>query len=150
MNPVKHKKVVITPPQAIVDDASWTTAEIDTAGFDYAVIWVLLGATDIAAAALAVTESDTAGSGHANVTGLVFGTSTNTDGSTSTLPSATDDNKFFGFFINLAGRKRYLDLTATAGNGSTGTFMTAWAELYRAEALPVTAADLGASQILMV
>lgn len=150
MIPIKRKIVGMTPSQAIVDDASWTTAEIDTAGFDYAVVNVYLGASDIAMAALAVTESDTAGSGHANVTGLVFGTSTNTDGSASTLPSATDDNKFFGFLINLAGRKRYLDLTATAGNGSTGTFLVAWCELYRAEALPITAADLGYSQCLQV
>lgn len=150
MNPLQHKKVAITPPGAIVDDASWTTAEVDTIGFDYCIIWCLLGASDIAMAALAVTESDTSGSGHANVTGLVFGTSTNTDGSTSTLPSATDDNKFFGFLIDLRGRKRYLDLTATAGNGSTGTYLTAWAELYRAEQLPVTAAGVGASQLLQV
>lgn len=146
----QKKLVKMTPPQAIVDNASWTTTEVDTLGFDYCEIYVHLGATDVAMAALAVTESDTSGSGHANVPGLIFGTSTNTAGSTSTLPSATDDNKFFCFDIDLRGRKRYLDLTATAGDGTTGTFLVAWAVLSRAEATPVTASERGCSQILRV
>jgi len=144
------KYVSVTPPAAIVDDASYTTAEIDTLGFDYAKVVVYLGATDVAMTALAVTESDTSASGHANVTGLVYGTSTDIDGSTSSLPSATDDNKFFVFEIDLRGRKRYLDVTATAGDGTTGTFATIWAELSRAEDTPVTASDAGAAAILRV
>jgi len=144
------KLVSMTPPAAIVDDASYTTAEVDTLGFDYAKIVVYLGATDIAMTALAVTESDTSGSGHANVTGLVWGTSNNIAGSTSTLPSATDDNKFFVFDIDLKGRKRYLDLTATAGDGTAGTFAVAWCELSRAEDTPTTAAKRGAAEILRV
>lgn len=146
----RQKMVAITPPQAIVDDASWTTTEVDTYGYDYCTIYVLLGATDIAMTALTVTESDTAGSGHASVTGLVFGTSTNTDGSTSTLPSATDDNKFFAFEIDMRGRKRYLDLTATIGNGSLGGYLVAWAVLERAESGPNSATERGCSQILRV
>lgn len=144
------KYVTIVPPQAIVDNASWTTAEIDTLGYDYAKIVVHLGATDIAMAALAVTESDTAGSGHANVTGLVFGTSTTIDGATSNLPAADDDNKFFICDIDLRGRKRYLDLTATAGNGTNGTYLTAWCELSRGDETPTTAAQRGADQVLRV
>lgn len=144
------KYVTIVPPQAIVDNASWTTAEVDTAGYDYAKIVVHLGATDIAMTALAVTESDTSASGHANVTGLVFGTSTTTDGATSNLPAADDDNKFFICDIDLRGRKRYLDLTATAGNGTNGTFLTAWVELSRADETPVTASQRGADQVLRV
>lgn len=150
VNAHKCKWVSMTPPQAIVDNASWTTAEIDTDGFDYAEVIVYLGATDIAMVALAVTESDTAGSGHANVTGLVFGTSTNTAGSTSTLPSATDDNKIFVFQIDLRPRKRYLDLTATAGDGTAGTYLTALVRLSRAEVVPDTATEQGCSQILRV
>lgn len=146
----RQKLVAITPPQAIVDNASWTTAEIDTFGFDYATIYVHFGAMDIAMVALKVTESDTAGSGHADVTGLVFGTSTNTAGSTSTLPSATDDNKFFAFEVDLRGRKRYLDLVATGGDGAAGTFLVAWAVLERAEINPDSATDRGCSQILRV
>lgn len=150
VNAQKRKYVSVTPPQAIVDNASWTTAEIDTNGFAYCTFCVYLGATDIAMAALTVTESDTSGSGHANVTGLVFGTSTNTAGSTSTLPSATDDNKFFLCQIDLRARKRYLDFTLTAGDGATGTYLAAWVELERAEIVPDSATEQGASQILRV
>ena len=91
-------------------------------------------------ATLKVQESDDSGmSGAADVSGLVFGTSTNIAGSTSTLPSATDDNKFFIFEIDLRARKRYLDLSATAGDGAAGTYMAAWVELSRAETAPVSA-----------
>lgn len=150
MNYAKTTKLVsITPPAAIVDNASYTTASIDTQGFDYLQVVVYLGATDIAMTALKLQESDTDGS-YADVTGLVFGTSANTGGSTSTLPSATDDNKFFVFDVDLRGRKRYFDLVATAGDGSTGTYLTAFAILSRAKDVPVTAAERGASQILRV
>lgn len=144
------KWVAITPPVAIVDNASWTTTEVDTLGWDYAEIVVLLGATDIAMAALAVTESDTSGSGHANVTGLVWGTSSNIAGSTSALPSATDDNTFQVAQIDLRGRKRYLDLTMTAGNGTAGTYAVALCRLSRGAIAPNTAAEAGADEILRV
>lgn len=150
MVPELPKLVAVTPPAAIVDDASLTTTAIDTLGFAFARIFVYLGATDIAMSALAIQESDAADSGFANVTGLVFGTSTNSAGSTSSLPSATDDDKFFVFDVDLRGRKRYLDLVATCGDGSTGTYVCAWAELYRAEKVPATAAEAGISQLLAV
>jgi len=127
------KLVSVTPPAAIVDNAAYTTAEIDTAGYDYCRIVVYIGATDIAVAALQVTESDTSGSGYAAITESVVGTANNDTGSASTLPSATDDNKFFVFDIDLRGRKRYLDLNLTAGDGSAGTFAAAYAELSRAD-----------------
>lgn len=144
------KIVGITPPAAIKDDGSYTTAELDVAGFSECTIYVYIGATDIAMVALKVTESDTAGSGHADVTGLVFGTSENTAGSTSVLPSATDDNDIFAFDIDLRGRKRYLDVTATAGDGSTGTFAVLWAELRRGVETPTTATERGLNQVLRV
>lgn len=150
MNPMQQFKIVsITRPAAIVNNTSHTTASVDTNGFDYATIIVDLGATDIALTALKVQESDT-DSNYADVTGLIFGTSSNIAGSTSTLPSATDDNKFFIFQIDLKGRKRYLDLVSTVGNGSTGAYLTATCILTRAKDGPVTAAECGASQILRV
>lgn len=144
------KWVSITPPAAIVDNASLTTAEIDTKGWDYAEVIVYLGATDIAMTALAVTESDTSGSGHANVTGLVYGTSTDVDGNTSSLPSATDDNGFFGFQIDLRGRKRYIDVTATVGNGTTGAYVTVFVRLSRAEVAPNSISEAGFTGLLRV
>jgi hypothetical protein len=144
------KFVSVTPPAAIVDNASYTTAEIDTLGFDYLTIVCYLGATDIAMTALKVTESDSAGSGHADVTGLVYGTSEDIDGSTSILPSATDDDGVFLFEIDLRGRKRYIDVTATAGNGSTGTYLTVLGILSRGDEAPTSISDRGCTGILRV
>ncbi len=86
-----------------------------------------------------VTESDTSGSGHADVSGLAASGATG-DGR---LPQDDDDNKLFAFFIDLRGRKRYIDVTATAGDGTTGTFMAATYEPCRPKETPVSAADQG-------
>ena len=152
MNPAQHDKFVsITPPAAIVDNASYTTATIDTAGFAYLRVLVYLGATDIAMTALKLQESDDSGmSGAADITGLVYGTSASIAGTTSALPTATDDNKCFAFEVDLRGRKRYIDLVATAGDGSTGTFLTAFALLSRAGDVGVSASERGYGSILRV
>lgn len=146
----QHDKfVMITAPGAKLDDASATTTSIDTAGYAYCRIMVVLGDTDIAMAALKVQESDN-DSDYSDVTGLVYGTSAGISGSTSALPSATGDNKCYAFEIDLRGRKRYLDLVATAGNGSTGTYATAFALLSRASDCPVSATERGFGEILRV
>jgi hypothetical protein len=141
----------ITPPAAIVDNASLTTATIDTLGFNYLRVFVYYGAMDIASTALKIQESDDSGmSGAADVTGLVYGTSSDIAGSTSALPSATDDNKCFAFEIELKGRKRYLDLVATMGDGTTGSYVCAFALLSRASDVPVTKTERGFGNILRV
>ena len=130
MNILQQTKVVnVTPPAAIVDNASFSTTTIDTAGFGKLAIYFSLGATDIAMSALKLQESDDSGmSGAADITGCVYGAS-----GAPSLPSATDDNKVFGFFVNLAGRKRYIDVVATAGDGSAGTYGACVAVLYNGE-----------------
>ncbi len=144
------KAVAVIQPVAIVDDASWTTVEIDTQGFRYCTVVFQLGANDIAVAVLKMQESDTSGSGMADITGLIYGTSTNIDGVTSVLPTATDDNKLWAFHIDMRGRKRYLDLVATNGDGTVGGFAAAVAFLTRAEQVPVTAAEAGYEEVLRV
>lgn len=133
-----HKVVAITPPGAIVDNASITTTAIDTKGFRHLQILVLLGATDIAMAVLKAQESDDAGmAGAADISGAVGGTD-------FTLPSATADNTFGAININLRGnRKRYIDLVATAGDGAAGTYFTAIAILSNPEEWPNSAAERG-------
>jgi len=148
-----YKLVPVIYPAAIVDNASPTSVVVDTLGWNSIRYIVFLGATDIAMTALKLQEADaiddanTLTSG-ADITGLIFGTSVNTAGSTSTLPSSGDDNKFFVFELPLKGRKRYLDLTATCGDGAAGTYITAWAELRSPSVAPITASGKGASQIL--
>ena len=146
-----EKNVLVTPPAALLDNASAATTTIDTIGYDYCKISCLVGATDIAMTALKVQESDDSGmSGAADIDGTVFGTDNNTGGSASTLPSATDDNKIFTFYIDLRGRKRYLDLVATFGDGTVGGYFAAMATLSRGEIMPSTAALRGNSQDIVV
>ncbi len=136
---------ILTSPTAIVDDASWTTNEIDTYGYDYLKVFVIVGATDVDMAALTVTESDTSGSGHAAVSDLTSSGATG-DGR---LPQDDDDNKIFAFFIDLRERKRYIDVTATAGDGTTGTYMAGMYELCRAKETPQTSANQGLASRLV-
>ena len=152
MNPAQQDKwVSVTPPAAIVDNASLTTATIDTAGFAYLRVFLYLGATDIAMSALKLQESDDSGmSGAADITGLVYGTSASIAGTTSALPTATDDNKCFVFEVDLRGRKRYIDLVATCGDGTAGTYATAFALLSRAGDVGVSASERGFGNILRV
>lgn len=122
-----HVKRIISP--ALVDNASATNVEMDTvingAKAHRVRIGFLYGASDIAMTALKIQESDASGSGFADVTGLVFGTSADSAGTTTALPSATDDDSLWMFDIDLTNRKRYLDIVATCGNGTLGSNVAA-------------------------
>lgn len=121
MNALQDLKFTnITPPAAIVDNSAFATAIFDSKGIESVVFLVTLGATDIAATALKLTESDDSGmSGAVDVSGADFSVSP------LTLPSATDDNGFYAIYVKCGGnRKRYFDLSFTAGNGTAGTFAT--------------------------
>lgn len=147
MNLDNWKFIGITPPAAIIDNASATTAEIDTKGFEKLRIFAYLGASDIAMTALKVGEGDTSGA-MTDITASVFGTATDIEGAASALPSATDDNKAFCWDIDLRGRKRYIDVVATCGDGSAGTFVTLFAFGLNADAAPVTKAGFGVGGML--
>lgn len=133
------KFVSVTPPGAIVDNTSWTTAAIDTKGWDYLDIYVYFGATDIAMAALKLQTAD-ADTGYADMTGGSFATSP------ATLPAADADNTCVAWHVNLVGKKRWFDVVATAGDGSLGTYATIFAILSRGEQAPSTAALRGLGQ----
>lgn len=150
MDHMNYKLVSVTPPAAIVDNAAFTTGYVDTKGFDYARFIVYIGAIDIAVSVLKLTESDASGSGYADVTGAVFGTSTDIDGSTSALPSSDDDNKFFVIDVDLRGRKRYMDLSLTGGDGSAGTYAAVLCELFHGESCPVTKTARGVAGALQL
>lgn len=151
MKPGRYKTVLLTPPAAIVDDAAFTTAALDTKGFGHAEIFVAFGAMDIAATVLKVQESDASDmTGAADITGTIFGTDANDTGSTSTLPSATADNTIMKFEIDLKGRKRYLDCLLTGGNGTTGTYAVVWAHLHEADEPPISATEKGVAQLMRV
>lgn len=147
MQNLQNIKIVgITPPAAIVDDAAFTTATVDTLGWDEALFVVYLGATDIALAALKVQESDDSGmSGAADITGADFSVSP------ATLPSATADNTFVGVHVKLGGsRKRYMDVSMTGGNGTAGAYATAFVLLAKGELNPASVSGRGFGQLLYV
>ena len=137
------KVVLITAPQAILDDASWTTASIDTKGFRYLRVTILIGFLDIAMAALKLQTSDTDGS-YSDLAGADFDGDVMSDGNVAVLPTALEDNTFWVINVDLRGKKRFFDLVATGGDGATGTFLTAWAELSRPEQSPNTLTERGA------
>jgi hypothetical protein len=130
-----QKIVAVTPPGAIVDNAAFTTAAIDTLGFVQLKIIVLFGAMDIAVAAMKLQESDDSGmSGATDISGADF---------TGAYPSATADNTMYAFHVDLRGKKRYIDLSLTGGDGTAGTYATVIAVLSRAQECPNTAAERG-------
>ena len=132
------KYVSVTTPGAIVDNAAFTTATIDTLGFSEMTVIAQFGAMDIAMTALKLQESDDSGmSGAEDIAGTVGGTA-------FALPIATSDNTAYAFHVKLDGtRKRYIDLSATGGDGSAGTYRTAFVLLGKAAQSPNSAAERG-------
>lgn len=139
------KFVNVTPPAAIVDNAAFATTAVDTFGFRECTFILQLGALDIAIAAFKLTESDDSGmSGAVDVAGADFSVSP------LTLPSASADNNLYAVFVNCLGRKRYLDLSLTGGDGSAGSYAAVMAILSKGESGPDSAADRGLAQFAAV
>lgn len=136
----------VTAPVAVNDNTAYTTTTIDTLGYDELLIEVAFGAMDIAVAALKLQESDSSNMASAtDISGADFSVSP------ATLPSATDDNHFYGIHVKLGGpRKRYMDLSFTAGDGAVGTYASVNAILAKGEIEPSTAATRGFTQLLTV
>jgi hypothetical protein len=145
------KVVALIQPQAIVDNDDPVGAygddnplSVDTLGYGKCDIYVQIGATDIAMTALAAYHGTAAASGaddtdYAVVTGGAFSGSTGA----SRLPQADDDNTFFHIGLDLDGLDRYIALDATCGNGSAGTFISAFAVLSEPDVHPNTATERG-------
>jgi len=85
--------------------------EIDTAGFKYLAVDVIFSAFTAATASYAsvlkVQESDTSGSGQADISGLSITAGAGATSGTGALAR---------FNVDLRGRKRYLTVVATPGN----------------------------------
>lgn len=137
-------------PGALVNNAAVTCTAIDTVGVKRVTFVVILGATDIALTALKLTESDD-DSSYSDVSGSVFGTATNIDGTATSLPSSTDDNKVFVIDVAVNGlRKRYLKPAITVGNGTNGAYVTVLALKSQNENAPSTSTAYGAAHVVRV
>lgn len=150
MKPLQDCKLVQINSDMTVDNAAFTTAEIDTKGYGYATIIASFGNVPANVASMTVTEADVSATNHAAF--ITVGTTAAIDGATSALPTASGgDGDIIVFEIDLAGRKRYLDLTCTAGDGSgTVTEMSAVCILSQAKIAPSTESGRGADQIIRV
>lgn len=107
----------IAPPKAISDNAAVATTALDLIGAKYVVVSVYFGATDIAMAALKLQHAD-ADTGYADITGSDL----------ASLAVDTADNKCIRYYLKPS--KRWLDLVMTTGDGSAGTFVAAWADVW--------------------
>jgi hypothetical protein len=139
--------VVAIAPAAIIDNASATATVVDTAGANYAEFIVQLGATDIAMTAFRLEESDVSGSGYTIVPNANFATGRDSDGVLLTLPSATDDNETMAFKGSLLGRKRFMRLVATFGDGTAGGFISGFARLSGLAVVPDVTTDLANGRV---
>ena len=140
MNELQNTKIFNSiPPGVIKDNAAFVSNVIDKQDFpgaSYLEFVGLLGATDVTVATLKVMESSV----KTDATTL-GGTPTLVKDST-TKPSATADNGVFAFGIDLAkSRQRYLQLQATSGDGTSGTYLAAIAIAHRLGEASSLAAD---------
>jgi len=131
-------------PAAIVDNDDPVGARgdanpvsVDTNGYDYASVYLHIGATDIAVTS-SVYEGDSVASGADDsdftaITGADFGAAA----------AADEDNGFWVCHIDLRGRKRHLLLECLVGDGTAGAFVTAFCILSRGKEAPTTAAERG-------
>ena len=132
-------------PAAVVNNASFTSQAVDMSGAHEAFVTFELGALDIGITALKLTECDTSGGSYTDIPGADYSATGNV------LPTATDDNKIWGWYISYRGaRKRYLKIVATVGNGSTGAYAHASVLHGRLENGPQDAATAGLAQVLTI
>jgi hypothetical protein len=138
------KKVQSVWPQARINNAAVTCASVDRRGFDYAVVRVAIGATDVGITALKLQESDD-NSTFTDVPGTDYSVAP------LTLPSSANGNTLWEWQVDLRGsRKRYLKPVITIGNGTLGAFVAAEVELFRAEQAPYNASTQGLAGVAVV
>jgi hypothetical protein len=131
------KFVPVTPPGAIVDNAAFTTAAVDTKGFRHLTFLVIFGAIDIAPASASIRQSDASNMG--SPSNIAVG------GTDFALATATDsDNLFHLFEVDLLGKQRYIDFEITGGDGAAGSYISVVAILSRPEESPNSASEHGA------
>lgn len=140
----QSKKVQSAWPQARINNAAVTCASVDRRGFDYAVARVAIGATDVGFTTFKLQESDD-NSTFTDIVGADYSIAP------LLLPSSSNSNTIWEWQVDLRGsRKRYLRPALTVGNGTSGAFVSAEFELFRAEQAPFNAATQGLAGVAAV
>ena len=146
INSQNVKYVNCIPPAAIIDNTDATVAAIDTLGFGFVTVLFSLGATDVDAVAVKLTECATSGGSYTDISGAAFAGTTGI----TRLPQDDDDNDLFAIQWKLGGDGlRYIKPVFTAGNGSLGTYVSAVAILDQAEIVPYDADTRGLTGMII-
>ena len=138
MKPTATKQVVMIG-QSSTTNAATASGNVDTKGYDFASIDVLMATSNAATnnpSVLKLAESDdTVVTNFADISGFVGDTD-------FTIPVAetvaTNDPNAYKFNVDLSGRKRYLKLSISP---LTTQVITAIANLSKAEQSPVSSTD---------
>ena len=140
MNHLEGTKTVAKVGVAVAANATHSH-EIDTLGADYASIDVVFSAFTAAttsyASVLKLQQSNTSGSGQADVSGFsITAGAGSTTGGTGAVAR---------FNVDLRGKQRYLTVVATPGNAAT---ISTVARLGKQEDMPITAAAMGVNDVV--
>ena len=131
----------VIAPQAIKDNAAFTSYVVDTKDADYVEFVENIGATDVAAAVERVYEADVASDTYTLTSGTAVLDVT-------TKISATADNTIRIIGVNCRNaRKRYLQLQVTAGDGTSGTYLAVTAHVRRSGVRGSTATERGVGYV---
>jgi hypothetical protein len=140
VNHLEGTKTVAKVSVAVAANATHSH-EIDTLGADYASIDVVFSAFTAAttsyASVLKLQQSNTSGSGQADVSGFTI-----TAGAGSTTGGT---GAVARFNVDLRGKSRYLTVVTTPGNAAT---IATVARLGKQEDMPITAADMGVNNVV--
>ncbi len=146
------KGALMQPSVVIQNNKTLTISTLDTKGFSWADIDFWLGTTDVVFTALKLQESNDDGvlDAYTDIVGSRYGTDNLGDGATlSVLPVGTDDNKLFGWHLDLRPRKRYLKVVATVSN-VTGCWPFVSYVLSRAAQAPATPTQRGYAEEMLI
>ncbi len=140
MNHLEGTKTIAKVGVAVAANATHSH-EIDTLGADYASIDVVFSTFTAAATSYAsvlkLQQSNTSGSGQADVSGFsITAGAGSTTGSTGAVAR---------FNVDLRGKQRYLTVVATPGIAAT---IATVARLGKQEDMPITAAAMGVNDVV--
>lgn len=147
MNHLESTKTVASIGTADTATGATFSHVIDTLGYDYASVDVVLEAnaasTDAMARALVLQQSDTdVSSNYANITSFVGGGSGGFTIPTTSLSSASNVARFN---VDMRGKRRYLRVQATPQAASV---VCSVVRLGKAEVGPVSAAEVGVGVVV--
>jgi hypothetical protein len=140
MTPNIPTTVQVLPPNASYNIEGLPMTSIDTDGYAYVIVKVIIGSTDTAALQLLMQQS-TDDSTWVPVAGLDFSVPP------SSLPTSASSNTTWEFLINVENVDRYLLPAMTASSGDNGMYVTVIAELFPE---PPQTTDPGAEQQLTI